>query len=193
MSKQTADVKEQTARFDETKDPARLEDAIRNLEHADVRPEPGQDRLEARREVMLVWLAVLDTLQRAKDPTFDPNDLPMINLSPPPGSSGVSYPAGINPKSIPEADVPCRIRSRARQEPAEDRQGPAPVAAAFSGRARPTGRGEFYQALLLTLQPRLHRIEGAGGKDPDYAGTEAAAPFARTTLILMVSYDGPPR
>lgn len=105
MSKQTEDVKEWFARFDETKDPVWLEDAIRGLENADPRPEPGQDRLAARRERMLLWLAVLATLQRTKDPTFDPKDLPMMNISPPPGSSGVRYPAGVDPKSIPETDV----------------------------------------------------------------------------------------
>ena len=105
MSKQTADAKEQLVRFDETRDPAQLEAAIRGLEHVQPRPEQGQDLQAARRDVMRLWLEVLAALQRAKDPTFDPHDLPMSSVAPPPLSNGARYPAGVDPKSIPEADV----------------------------------------------------------------------------------------
>jgi hypothetical protein len=111
MSKQTDDAKEQLAQFDMTKDPAQLEGAIRDLEHAELPPEQGEDRLAARREAMVLWLALLAALQKAKDPAFDPNDLPMASLAPPPGSSGVRYPAGIDPNAIPEADVRAKYQA----------------------------------------------------------------------------------
>ena len=105
MSVKTIDAREQLARFDSTKDPLYLENAIRDLEQVDLIEEQGQDRQAARREVMILWLASLAALQKAKDPTFDPNDRPKANMVPAPGSSGRRYPSGIDPKAIPEPDV----------------------------------------------------------------------------------------
>jgi hypothetical protein len=80
---QSADAREQLDRFDATRDPAQLEGAIRCLEHAGLSEAQGRDRLVARREATPLWLAVLDAPQQAKDPAFDPDDLPMMRVAPP--------------------------------------------------------------------------------------------------------------
>jgi hypothetical protein len=106
MPKQTDDARDQLAQFDLTGDPVRLENAIRCLEHIHSLEELDPDRSAARREVTVLWLAVLAALQRAKDPAFDPNDRPMANMVPAPG-----YPSGVDPKSITEPDVRARYEA----------------------------------------------------------------------------------
>jgi hypothetical protein len=111
MFRQTNDARDQLTLFDATQDPADLENAIRGLESVSLANEQGGDRLDARREAMRLWLAVLAALDEAKDPAFDPNDMPMMRVAPPTGSGGRRYSFGTDPHTIPEPDVRARYQA----------------------------------------------------------------------------------
>jgi hypothetical protein len=57
------------------------------------------DSRTIRREVLKAWCQVLATVDASLDAKFDPDDVPSLNLVPPP-SGGVSLPSGVDPRAI---------------------------------------------------------------------------------------------
>ena len=66
-------------------------------------PEAAADpalRLQLARQRIAGWLAILTTLKRDIDPSFNPDDKPFMNVEPPPSPDGGQLPAGISPREI---------------------------------------------------------------------------------------------
>ena len=55
-----------------------------------------------RRAQLDAWLKLLDRVEKSIDPAFDPEDVPQINVAPPPGAH---VRAGADPKSIKDPKV----------------------------------------------------------------------------------------
>jgi hypothetical protein len=54
---------------------------------------------ELRVVIVEQWLKLLEALDRHIDVTWDPMDVPVVSLTPPP-SGGVTYPSGVSPAAI---------------------------------------------------------------------------------------------
>jgi hypothetical protein len=103
MSNMIEQAKSAVEDFEKTKAIERLEEAIRSLESLDLHaPEGAAQKLAERRKAVAAWLSALSVIDRSLDPGFDPQDVPESNLTPPPTSSGVRYPSGVDPKAIPD-------------------------------------------------------------------------------------------
>ncbi len=59
----------------------------------------GAERAAARPRAAALWLALLGTIERNIDPNFDPEDVPLRRISPPP-SGDEQLPPGVDPKAI---------------------------------------------------------------------------------------------
>jgi hypothetical protein len=55
----------------------------------------------AHEQIMSGWTALFGAIDQARDSTFDPTDVPELNLVPP-ATGGVAYPAGVDPAAIPD-------------------------------------------------------------------------------------------
>jgi hypothetical protein len=100
--------------FVRTRAPATLEHALTSLELVETPPTRGP----RRDRVTDAWFALLRALDMAKDPAFDPDDLPKLHLIPPP-DHGVVYPAGVDPRAISDpaarAAYEAALRDNARK------------------------------------------------------------------------------
>lgn len=95
-------------KFKVSKHPADLENAIRILEDADLfQGKAAADRLAARREVTLAWFRALNILDAAIDPAFNPEDMPLLNVSPP----GPQYSSGVDPRDIKDPEQRARYEA----------------------------------------------------------------------------------
>lgn len=100
MSSSTAKAADYLAEFHTQRDPDLLEAAADQLQVLAVSQEPNLERRRAlRHDVLEQWLTLFATIDSVVDPSFDPNDLPMVNTSPPP-VGGVRYPPGVSPSVI---------------------------------------------------------------------------------------------
>lgn len=64
--------------------------------------ELSNDEIIERNSRVELWLHLLRRLEKEKDPEFDPNDLPTLNVTPPDGSNGI---AGMSPESIQDPEL----------------------------------------------------------------------------------------
>jgi hypothetical protein len=93
-------ITEKFAAFEQTHDAARVIEALEIVEAA-TRDLPAGD-VAARRAVVSNWFSFLALLDRSLDPTFDPRNVPVKGVAPPPGH-GVVHPSGeVDPESIPD-------------------------------------------------------------------------------------------
>jgi len=100
MSDITARAAAQLAEFEKEKVPEKLQAAADQLAEVDLSKESeGLKRLALRRETLQLWLTLLAQIDGNLDPTFNPNDMPAVNVVPPP-SAGAQYPPGIDPSAI---------------------------------------------------------------------------------------------
>lgn len=83
---------------------------LRNAPNVDGLVRAGRDieilaagQAEERRAKLELWLKAIDTLDQVIDPSFDPNDVPQINVAPPP--DGVALDAGVSPSEIKDDKV----------------------------------------------------------------------------------------
>ncbi len=82
---------------------------LRNAPNVDGLVQAGRDieilaagQAEERRAKLELWLKAIDTLDQVIDPSFDPNDVPQINVAPP---NGVALDAGVSPSEIKDDKV----------------------------------------------------------------------------------------
>jgi hypothetical protein len=84
--------------FERARDTLALSAAVSLLEAdlATAATDPGQ-----RKFVVEQWLRVLAALDRHLDPSWNPQDVPQVSLTPPP-AGGVTFPSGVDPAAIPD-------------------------------------------------------------------------------------------
>jgi hypothetical protein len=58
-----------------------------------------------RQQVTRTWMVFLHQVDHSYDPTFDPAEQPLLNIIPPRGKDGRTYPSGIRPEDIPDREV----------------------------------------------------------------------------------------
>jgi len=77
-----------------------LEAAADSLQAVAVSDEPDPERRRAlRAETLEQWLRLFAAIDAARDPKFDPGDLPSVRVSPPPVGD-MTYPPGVDPSMI---------------------------------------------------------------------------------------------
>lgn len=87
--------------FAKEKEPERLREAAIELENIDLRRiYEAKPRRKLRAEAMEVWLAVIQTIDKNLDPTFDPDDVPTMKVMPPKLKDGTQLPPGADAKAI---------------------------------------------------------------------------------------------
>ncbi len=70
--------------FEKNGGAAHLQKAVENLEEVDLfSVKQTGERLAARRELLREWCRALSAVDRVKDPKFDPDDAPLLNVMPP--------------------------------------------------------------------------------------------------------------
>lgn len=78
-----------------------LEKAVEGLEEVDLLSlKDTADRLAARREMLTGWCRALRAIDRLKDPKFDPDDAPQLNVAPPMERGGAIHTPSVDPKTI---------------------------------------------------------------------------------------------
>jgi len=81
--------------FAKNRDINTLEKAVDAIEEFDFWSVKPEERLAARRRLLLTCAKVLVAIDGIKDPSYDPKSPPSMYPSPPPG-----YPAGVTPQSV---------------------------------------------------------------------------------------------
>jgi hypothetical protein len=105
MSEQIDNAKAELAQYASQKEPEQLENAIRNLEHADLlEAVTAPERLAMRLEAGRLWMSIFEAIEGAMDPAFDPEDRPLMSLTPPPARNH-AYSSGVSPKAIREPEI----------------------------------------------------------------------------------------
>jgi hypothetical protein len=90
-------VAEKFAAFEKNHEPALLQDALETIEAAELDTLSGCEA--ARRRKLSRWLLFFAALDRNIDPQWDPKEVPVIGVIPPP-SHGVVYSPGVDPSMI---------------------------------------------------------------------------------------------
>jgi hypothetical protein len=97
-------IKSATAQLDEfekTGKPEHLEKAVEGLEEVDaLGAKDTAARLTVRQEMLAAWCRTLKDVDRVKDPKFDPEDSPQLNVMPTPGPGGAMETPSVDPKSV---------------------------------------------------------------------------------------------
>ncbi|MGO9094223.1 MAG: hypothetical protein ACLQGV_03285 [Bryobacteraceae bacterium] len=100
MSELTEGAAAKLAEFEQNKDPESLRAASRLLGQVGLAKEPDPlKRLQLRRQTLELWLKLLAAIDQHLDPSFNPQDLPSVGVSPP-ESGGESLPSGADPSLI---------------------------------------------------------------------------------------------
>jgi hypothetical protein len=86
--------------FEVELEPERLREAYLDLENVILIQADEQTRAQLRANALSLWLRVLQLLDRFLDPKFNPDDVPLSGVQPPPTSKGVAYPPGADPALI---------------------------------------------------------------------------------------------
>lgn len=87
--------------FSSEKEPELLREASIELENVDFRRIHDKRLRDTQREQSLgLWLKLIRTIDGSLDPTFDPNDVPPLNVAPPPLKNGTKLWPGADPALI---------------------------------------------------------------------------------------------
>ncbi|MDD2734873.1 MAG: hypothetical protein PHF56_13105 [Desulfuromonadaceae bacterium] len=74
--------------------------AVESLEEVNLLSiKQNSERLIARHELLLAWCRVLSVIEELKDPDFDPDDAPSLNITPPLDSSNEIPPKSMSPEA----------------------------------------------------------------------------------------------
>jgi len=94
------DVAAKLAEYDTTREPLALKEAAdaAALHDGQAPPNPSL-ALPLARQRVASWLAILARFKRDLDPTFNPNDKPVMRIRPP-GPDGLQYAPGVDPKDV---------------------------------------------------------------------------------------------
>ena len=115
MSDITARAAALVAEFEKEKDPEKLQGAADLLAEVDLSKEAeGLKRLALRRETLQVWLTLLAGIDKNLDPRFNPNDRPMVSVTPPP-SGGGQFPPGVDPSAIADPQARQQYEAATKQ------------------------------------------------------------------------------
>ena len=88
-------------KFEAEMEPERLREASLALEHMILAQETDpKTRAQLRTQSLLLWLHLLQILDRFLDPQFDPQNVPKKLIQPPPTTGGIVYPPGADPALI---------------------------------------------------------------------------------------------
>ena len=80
-------VAERLDAFRKTGEPTELRNAANLIDRMEVTGAAAfEDRQAARTAKLSLWLTLLDTIDSAKDPKFDPDDVPAARITVPPGT-----------------------------------------------------------------------------------------------------------
>ena len=83
------------------REPEHLREASIELENVDLRRVHNKEtRLRQREQCLAAWLRLIQTVDSNLDPTFDPNDVPPLNVAPPPLKNGTKLWPGADPALI---------------------------------------------------------------------------------------------
>jgi hypothetical protein len=100
MSEITAQAAAKIAEFEEKKETESLQAASDLLQEVDLAKEPDpMKRLLLRRETLEAWLTLVAAIDKNLDPSFNPQDVPSLNVIPS-VTGGVAYPPGAEPSLI---------------------------------------------------------------------------------------------
>lgn len=92
--------------FEDSADADLLEEAYLTLENVLLLEEEDPIvRNQLRKEILHLWLHLIALLDRFLDPHFDPDDVPMRTVKPPPTSEGIKYRPGTSPSKIKDPTV----------------------------------------------------------------------------------------
>lgn len=87
--------------FESEREPERLREASMELENIDLRRvHDAKIRHSLRSSCLELWLIILKTIDKNLDISFDPKDIPQMNITPPPLKDGTRLPPGAAPLSI---------------------------------------------------------------------------------------------
>lgn len=101
--KHLEEVRKRTQEFETELESERLREAYMALENVNLAAE--QDplaRARTRSSVLVSWLHILRILDNGIDPTFDPHDVPLLLVQPPPLPGGIVLRPGADPAKIPD-------------------------------------------------------------------------------------------
>jgi hypothetical protein len=88
-------------KYDESRNLDLLREAGEKLEGVDLLEIKAPDqRQEARLQTLVTWMVILARVDAAKDPNFDPDDMPVTKVMPPPKSGEPGYMPGVDPNQI---------------------------------------------------------------------------------------------
>lgn len=79
-------VRQHLKAFRKTKELTELRNSANLIEGIGVHTATFEERQTARAEKLGLWLTLLDTIDAAKDPKFDPADVPAVRITVPPGT-----------------------------------------------------------------------------------------------------------
>src|SRR5450759_138617 len=95
-------VVEKFAAFEKEQEPALVQEALEAIEVAEQGAPAGDPA--ARKRGLSYWLRFFAELDRHINLQWDPKDVPVTGVIPPP-SHGVVYPSGVDPLAIPDPAV----------------------------------------------------------------------------------------
>ncbi|MDD5295537.1 MAG: hypothetical protein PHU46_01385 [Rhodocyclaceae bacterium] len=88
-------------KYDTSPDLALLQQAGEKLEGVDLLAVEGHgERQEVRLQTLVTWMVILARVDAAKDPSFDPDDMPLLRVAPPKKAGAPGYMPGVDPNQI---------------------------------------------------------------------------------------------
>ena len=104
-------------RFEKSRRPQELEKAVDDLEEVDVLSlKQTVERLAARRDLLRAWCRALNGIDSLKDPHFDPDDAPLLNVMPPLEASGQVPPQSTSPAAQKEYETAVAANEKKKAE-----------------------------------------------------------------------------
>jgi hypothetical protein len=83
--------------FEDEREPERMQEALQLLEKTAQSVPPECNTPE---EVFAAWLLFFETIERYKDPEWDPDNVPTTGTPPPDTEDGIAYPSHVDPDAI---------------------------------------------------------------------------------------------
>jgi hypothetical protein len=154
-----------------------LERAVDTLEEVDLLSiKETRERIEVRRELVVGWCRALRAIDGIKDPKFNPDDSPQMNVTPPFENGAPIHPSGADPKAIkdPHARAEYEAARAANDKKIAQRRVQWKVKE-LDDRAIETAR---------RVIERFYTTSAADQKDLEAAFTEAKLPAARRTQLM---------